>query len=123
MKPLKVVSCYSQLADGLVEEPVADIAVSMNWDGGHAAIWMLPASVPTFLLGALLTACGAWEIRRTAVRGTASRGRCPSVGDDNRKGEYPLLSTSSIYRTGGLAASPGSCRIIAGSSQNLRKWE
>src|ERR1700730_2174810 len=28
------------------------------------------------------------------------------------KGGYPLLSTSNLYRTGGLAASPGSCRII-----------
>jgi transposase len=49
-------------------------------------------------------------------RAAASRGGCPSAEDDNRKGKYPLLSISNLYRTGGLAASPGSCRIIAGRS-------
>src|SRR5437764_14396137 len=39
------------------------------------------------------------------------------------KGEYPLLSTLIIRHDPGLAASPGSCRIIAGRGQNLRKWE
>jgi hypothetical protein len=46
-------------------------------------------------------------------RAGASRGGCPSTTDDEKSG-YPLLSTSNLYRTGGLAASPGSCRIIAG---------
>jgi hypothetical protein len=34
--------------------------------------------------------------------------------DDQGKGKYTLLSTSNIYRTGGLAARPGSCRRIVG---------
>jgi hypothetical protein len=64
---------------------------------------------------------GPWEMllgrryRRTR-RVAASRGGCPSTEDDNRKGKYQLLSISNLYRTGGLAASPGSCRIIAGRS-------
>ncbi len=59
--------------------------------------------------------------RRTR-RGAASRGGCPSTATRG-KGGYPLLSIFILSRTGGLAASPGSCRIIAGRGQNLRKWE
>src|SRR6266511_106977 len=46
-----------------------------------------------------------------------------SVHGGLEKGGYPLLSIFILSRTGGLAASPGSCRIIAGRGQNLRKWE
>jgi hypothetical protein len=42
----------------------------------------------------------------------ASRGGCPSTADGKWKEEYPLLSTSNIQHTGGLASSPGSCRIM-----------
>lgn len=38
----------------------------------------------------------------------------PDLTERQGKGRCPLLSTSNLYRTGGLAASPGSCRIIAG---------
>ena len=51
-----------------------------------------------------------------------SQRACPSTAD-KAKGEYTLLSTPGIWRTGGLAARPESCRIIASRSQNLRKWE
>src|ERR1700730_1554977 len=40
-----------------------------------------------------------------------------------REGRYRLLATCNLYRTGGLAASPGSCRIIPSASQKIRKWE
>jgi hypothetical protein len=39
------------------------------------------------------------------------------------KGRCPLLSTSNLYRTGGLAASPGSCRIIASRKPGPTEWE
>jgi hypothetical protein len=65
---------------------------------------------------------GVGSYRRTQ-RAAASRGVCPPTPDDAGKGEYPLPSTFTLRHTGGLAASPGSCRIIAGRSQNLRKWE
>src|SRR5215468_12411418 len=48
---------------------------------------------------------------------------CPSTADDQGKGEYPLLPNLNVYRTGGLAARPGSCRRIAGRGQGLRRWE
>src|ERR1700682_5690150 len=48
---------------------------------------------------------------------------CPRTADDEGKRGDLLLSTFNLYRTGGLAASPGSCRIITDRSQNLRKWE
>ena len=37
------------------------------------------------------------------------------------EGEYALLSTFNIYRTGGLAARPGWCRRMSGRGQNLPK--
>jgi hypothetical protein len=55
--------------------------------------------------------------------GEASRGACPSTADTKGIGEYPLSSTFNVQRTGGLAARPGSCHIIAGRGQNLRKWD
>ena len=38
------------------------------------------------------------------------------------KGVCRLLSTFNIYRSGGLAARPGSYRRIVGRGHNLRKW-
>jgi len=55
------------------------------------------------------------------MRGAASRGRLSVRADDQEEGEYPLLSIFSIQRSGGLAARPGSCRIIAGRARNLRR--
>ena len=46
-----------------------------------------------------------------------------SVGDAPPQRGVQILSTFSISRTGGLAASPGSCRILAGRGQNRRKGE
>jgi hypothetical protein len=56
----------------------------------------------------------------TAVRGAAplreegGRPQRPIRKRAIRKGSYPLLPTFTISHTGGLAASPGSCRTIAG---------
>jgi len=47
--------------------------------------------------------------------------RILSVHFGQAKREYPLLATSIIWRTGGLAARPESCRIIAPRSQNPRE--
>ena len=49
---------------------------------------------------------------RRTPRAAALRGGCPSTADGNWKEEYPLLSTSNIQHTGGLASSPWSCRIM-----------
>src|SRR5262249_52229356 len=45
------------------------------------------------------------------------------MAEDYREGENMPLSTSNIYGTGGLVASPGSCRIIAARSTELAEWE
>jgi hypothetical protein len=49
---------------------------------------------------------------RRTLHAAALRGGCPSTADGNWKEEYPLLSTSNIQHTGGLASSPWSCRIM-----------
>jgi len=63
----------------------------------------------------------ARRYRRTR-RAAASRGGCPSTADDEKK-RLPTPLHFQFIAQGGLATSPGSCRIIAGSGQNLRKWE
>src|SRR5262249_57382225 len=45
------------------------------------------------------------------------------MAEDYREGENMPHSTSNIYGTGGLVASPGSCRIIAARSTELAEWE
>src|SRR5262249_31521232 len=44
-------------------------------------------------------------------------------GEQGGKGECPLPSTLSISRTGGLAARPESCRIIAHMGKAQRRWD
>jgi hypothetical protein len=43
------------------------------------------------------------------------------AGDDEGK-ETSLLATLNVYRTGGLAARPGSPRRIVGRDHNLLRW-
>jgi hypothetical protein len=60
---------------------------------------------------------GAARARTHRVR---TRGNRDEPTSRVRKEAYPLLSTSNLYRVGGLAASPGSCRIIAGRHESRR---
>src|SRR5881227_233361 len=59
---------------------------------------------------------------RGTRRAAASRGDCPFTADDEGK-RLPTPLHFQFIAQGGLAASPGSCRIIAGRGQNLRKWD
>lgn len=56
---------------------------------------------------------------RLSGRGILVRKRARKI---RVKGEYPVLPIPSIQRTGGLAARPGSCRIVV-EAGTLRKWE
>src|SRR5262245_53604640 len=61
------------------------------------------------------------------VASVASQGRRPpTAGDkeaDDKEGGSPLLPTYTLSRTGGLAASPRSCRTIADRGQTLQTGE
>jgi len=122
-------------ARGHLDEAL-QIAQTRSWAGVTAAPLALLGHVAV-ATGDLVTArdCSfrgrtrrAWEIRpgrryRRTRRAAASRGGCPSTADDQEKGGCAFPSTFNLYRTGGLAARPGPCRIIAGRGKNLRKWE
>jgi hypothetical protein len=62
--------------------------------------------------------------RRPGLRDRASD-RGPARREERaiKKGEQLLLSTFNLYRTGGLAARPGSCRRMAGRGRNLRNGD
>ena len=49
---------------------------------------------------------------RRVRRAAALRGGCAPTANGQGEGEHALLATLTIYRTGGLAARPGSCRRI-----------
>jgi hypothetical protein len=79
----------------------------------------------------LKAACGRCATRRPpagvcSAGGIAARGRAalreqrPSAADDKGK-EVVLLATVNVWRSGALAARPGSWRRISGRSQDLRK--
>jgi hypothetical protein len=59
---------------------------------------------------------------RRRRRAAASHRACSSPAEKAR-GECSTPSTPSIWRTGGLAARPESCRRVANRGQNLQKWE
>jgi hypothetical protein len=62
--------------------------------------------------------------RAALLRRTVTSQRAFAVSNRQAKEAYSLPSpTSSVTRTGGLAARPESCRTIASRSQKLRKWK
>jgi hypothetical protein len=81
--------------------------------------------------GSAAASVGRWDIRlandayRRTRRAAASREACQFQRTAKGKGkgkEISLLATLNVFRTGGLAARPGSWRRIVGRGYNLRKW-